>query len=68
MLYAGERRLVFVDLGEGHLKPQPVEVGAKAGDLLEVVSGLREGDVVVTSGTFLVAAESRLKSAAEQWQ
>ncbi len=68
VLYAGPRRLVFLDLGEGRLKPQPIEVGVKSGDFLEVLSGLDEGDVVVTSGTFLIAAESRLKSATEQWQ
>jgi Cu(I)/Ag(I) efflux system membrane fusion protein len=67
VLYAGERRLVFVDLGGGRLRPQPVEVGVKSGDDLEVVSGLQEGDVVVTSGTFVVAAESRLKSATGEW-
>ena len=68
VLYAGERRLVFLDLGEGRLKPQAIEVGAKSGDWVEVLGGLAEGDMVVTSGTFLVAAESRLKSATEQWQ
>ena len=68
VLYAGPRRLVFLDLGEGRLKPQEVEVGVKSGDFYEVLSGLTEGDVVVTSGNFLVAAESRIKSATEQWQ
>jgi membrane fusion protein, copper/silver efflux system len=68
VLFAGERRLVFLDLGGGRLRPQTVEVGMKSGDDLEVLSGLSEGDVVVTSGTFVVAAESRLKSATGQWQ
>ena len=68
VLYAGPRRLVFLDLGEGRLKPQEIEVGVKSGDFYEVLSGLEEGDVVVTSGNFLVAAESRIKSATEQWQ
>ncbi|HVR27900.1 MAG TPA: efflux RND transporter periplasmic adaptor subunit [Thermoanaerobaculia bacterium] len=68
VLYTGPRRLVFLDLGEGRLRPQSIEVGADAGGWVEVLAGLEEGDVVVTSGTFLVAAESRLKSAAEQWQ
>jgi Cu(I)/Ag(I) efflux system membrane fusion protein len=68
VLYAGLRRLVFLDLGEGRLKPQEIEVGVKSGDFFEVLSGLEEGDVVVTSGNFLVAAESRIKSAAKQWQ
>jgi RND family efflux transporter MFP subunit len=68
VLYAGDRRLVFLDLGEGRLKPQEIQIGPKTGDFLEVLSGLQAGDLVVTSGTFLVAAESRLKSATEQWQ
>ncbi len=67
VLYAGPRRLVFVDLGEGQLRPQEIEIGVKSGDFYEVLDGLDEGDVVVTSGNFLVAAESRLKSATKQW-
>jgi Cu(I)/Ag(I) efflux system membrane fusion protein len=67
VLYAGPRRLVFVDLGEGRLRPQEIEVGVRSGDSYEVLSGLEEGETVVTSGNFLVAAESRLKSATGQW-
>ena len=65
---AGERSFVFRDLGEGRLKPQRVELGMRAGDDVVVLSGLSEGDAIVTSGNFLVAAESRLKLAMEQWQ
>jgi Cu(I)/Ag(I) efflux system membrane fusion protein len=68
VLYAGERRFVFLDLGQGRLRPQEIEVGARAGDLFEVAKGLKQGDVIVTSGNFLVAAESRLKLAMEQWK
>ena len=67
ILYAGDRRIVFVDLGQGRLAPREVTLGAKAGDRYEVVGGLREGDVVVTSGNFLVAAEARLRSATTKW-
>jgi Cu(I)/Ag(I) efflux system membrane fusion protein len=68
VLYAGERSFVFVDLGEGRLKPTAVETGFKTGDEIEILSGLSAGDPVVTSGNFLIAAESRLKLAMEQWQ
>ncbi|MCY1022194.1 efflux RND transporter periplasmic adaptor subunit [Pyxidicoccus sp. MSG2] len=65
VLYTGPRRLVFVDLGEGRLKPQEVKLGLRGEDTYEVVEGLKAGDVVVTSGNFLIAAESRLRSAAD---
>ena len=67
VLYAGDRRFVFVDLGDGRLAPRPVEVGLSAGDDLEITAGLAAGERVVTSGNFLVAAESRLKLALEHW-
>ena len=67
VIYTGPRRLVFVDLGEGRLRPQEIEVGAQAGGYVEVTSGLDLGDVVVTSGNFLIAAESRIRSATGYW-
>lgn len=67
VLPTGERRVVFVDVGDGRLAPRDVELGARAGDYFEVLSGLKSGEVVVTSGNFLVAAESKLRSAARKW-
>ena len=62
VVYTGPRRLVFVDLGDGRLRPQEVTIGARSGELVEVLSGVNEGDSIVTSGNFLVAAESRVRS------
>lgn len=67
IVHTGPRRLVFLDLGEGRLRPEPVELGARTGEYYEVLDGLTEGQVVVTSGNFLVAAESRIRSAAAYW-
>jgi Cu(I)/Ag(I) efflux system membrane fusion protein len=67
VVYTGPRRLVFVDLGEGHLQPQPVKLGAKVDGYYEVLEGLHAGQTVVTSGNFLVSAESRIRSAAAFW-
>ena len=63
----GERRIVFVDAGGGRLEPRPVELGVAGSDEIEVVTGLRPGERVVASGNFLIAAESRVQSALEQW-
>jgi Cu(I)/Ag(I) efflux system membrane fusion protein len=67
IVYSGPRRVVFVDIGDDRLRPTLVEVGVKSGGYVEVLSGLKEGDTVVVSGNFLVAAESRLKSATGIW-
>lgn len=67
ILYTGPRRLVMVDLGEGRLRPVEVRVGPSAGPWVSIEEGLEAGDVVVSSGAFLVAAESRIRSAATYW-
>jgi membrane fusion protein, copper/silver efflux system len=65
VVYTGPRTLVFVDLGGGRFRPREVRLGAKSGGAWEVLAGLREGDRVVTSGNFLLDAESRLTGAGE---
>ncbi len=67
IVYSGPRRIVFVDVGQDRLRPTLVEVGVKSGGYAEVLSGLKQGDKVVVSGNFLVAAESRLKSSTGIW-
>ncbi len=62
VLYTGPRRLVFVDLGKGRYEQREVQLGAKSGDSYEVLSGLQEGERVVTSGNFLVDSEARLRA------
>jgi Cu(I)/Ag(I) efflux system membrane fusion protein len=67
VIYAGARRIVFIDHGDGRLSPREIQIGLGNGAYYEVLSGLEVGEQVVVSGNFLVAAESRLASALEQW-
>jgi Cu(I)/Ag(I) efflux system membrane fusion protein len=67
VLYAGERSFVFRALGDGRFRPQRVAVGMRSGEEVEIVSGLEAGEPIVTSATFLIASESRLRAALEQW-
>ena len=67
VLPTGERHVVFVDVGGGSLVPREVRLGARANGYYEVLGGLREGEVVVTSGNFLVAAESKLRTPSQKW-
>lgn len=66
VLPTGERNVVFVDLGGGQLAPRDVRLGRHAGGYVEVLSGLTAGETVVTSGNFLVGAESQLRSAGQK--
>jgi multidrug efflux pump subunit AcrA (membrane-fusion protein) len=63
VLRPGERRIVFLDLGDGRLAPREIETGARVEGGYAVVSGLAEGDRVVTSANFLIDSESSLKAA-----
>jgi Cu(I)/Ag(I) efflux system membrane fusion protein len=67
IIVAGTSRVVFVDLGGGRLKPIRIKSGRSAQGFVEVLEGLSPGDIVVTSGNFLIAAETRLKTGIEQW-
>lgn len=62
LLDSGERKLVFVDLGEGRLEPREVRVGREADGYYELLSGVKEGERVVTSANFLIDSESKLKA------
>ena len=64
VLNTGIRQTVFVDRGNGYLEPRSVQAGEHIGDRIEILSGLKSGERVVTSGNFLIDSESQLKSAA----
>lgn len=68
IIYTGPRWIVIVDLGGGRLAPREIKIGAQSGDRTEVVSGVTEGDAVVTAGNFLIAAESRIRSSGTFWK
>jgi Cu(I)/Ag(I) efflux system membrane fusion protein len=59
----GTRKLVFLSREGGVFESREVKLGQKAEGFYEVIEGLSEGDIVITSGNFLIDAESRLKSA-----
>jgi Cu(I)/Ag(I) efflux system membrane fusion protein len=59
----GIRKMVIVDRGSGYFEPREVRLGIKAGDVFEVLHGLKSGERVVTSANFLIDSESKLKEA-----
>jgi RND family efflux transporter MFP subunit len=63
VLKPGDRQIVFLDLGDGRLAPREIETGARVEGGYAVLSGIVEGDKVVTSANFLIDSESSLKAA-----
>jgi RND family efflux transporter MFP subunit len=64
VLNAGERQTVFVDRGNGYFEPRQVKTGEREGGRIQILSGLRQGERIVTSGNFLIDSESQMKAAA----
>ncbi len=60
---SGTRQVVLVAKGEGRFEPREVKLGRRGEGYTEIVSGLKSGEEVVTSATFLIDAESNLKAA-----
>jgi Cu(I)/Ag(I) efflux system membrane fusion protein len=62
LIRTGQQDRVILAQGEGRFLPREVTVGMEAGDWVEIMDGLREGDDVVTSGQFLIDSEASLKA------
>ena len=63
VLDSGDKQYVFVVREGGVFEPRTVQLGAKFEERVSVLSGLKAGETIVTSGNFLIDSESRLKSA-----
>ena len=58
----GERQVVYVDHGDGNFEPREVQLGARVEGLREVLKGLKAGEKIASSATFLIDAEAQLKN------
>jgi Cu(I)/Ag(I) efflux system membrane fusion protein len=63
---SGQHKVVYVETGTDLFEPRPVEVGEAYDDRVVILHGLQAGDRVVTSGTFLIDSESRMRSTISQ--
>jgi Cu(I)/Ag(I) efflux system membrane fusion protein len=60
---SGRRQIVLVERREGRYEPRAVKLGARVPGYAQVLEGLKPGERVVTSATFLIDAESNLRAA-----
>ncbi|MEO8426554.1 MAG: efflux RND transporter periplasmic adaptor subunit [Verrucomicrobiota bacterium] len=67
VLRSGEKNTVFVALEGGKFEPRVVTLGPRSEDnMYQVLSGLDEGERVVTSGQFMLDSESQLREAIQK--
>ena len=60
---SGIRQIVLIQQGEGRFEPREVKLGARSDTHIEILEGVKEGELVVTTANFLIDAESNLKAA-----
>jgi RND family efflux transporter MFP subunit len=64
ILRSGEKCTVFVALEGGKFEPRAVTLGPQGeNDEYQILSGLEEGERIVTSGQFMLDSESQLREA-----
>jgi hypothetical protein len=67
VLRSGEKNTVFVALEGGKFEPREITLGARSGEgNYQVLSGLKPGEIVVTSAQFLLDSESQLREAIQK--
>ncbi|MFD0988001.1 efflux RND transporter periplasmic adaptor subunit [Methyloligella solikamskensis] len=60
---SGARTVVLIAKGGGRFQPREVKLGRRGQNYVEILEGVSEGEEVVTSATFLIDSESKLKAA-----
>ncbi len=61
VLFTGKRNIIWIEIQENTFEPREVELGISSGAFIEILSGLEEGEHVVTTGGYLLESESQLQ-------
>lgn len=68
VLYGADGTYVIEDMGNGYFRPAVVQTGLRANGFTEIITGLDEGQNIVTSGQFMIDAESSLRGGMMQME
>jgi Cu(I)/Ag(I) efflux system membrane fusion protein len=68
LIRTGRETRVILALGKGRFKARKVKAGMESGGYVQIISGLRAGEKVVTSGQFLIDSESSQKASIARMQ
>ena len=64
----GDRHIVYVQQGAGQYIPQEIHTGIQGELYTQVLDGVKDGDQVVTFGSFFIDAEHKLKGTEQSSQ
>lgn len=62
----GKRKVVWVETSPGMFEPRDVQTGGQSGDLVQILSGVKAGEKVASSGGYLIDSESQLNAGGAQ--
>lgn len=65
IINTGTRQIVYVDMGNGNFQQRQIKTGLRADGMVQILSGLKAGEVVSTSANFLIDSEAKLKGGAQ---
>jgi len=65
LIEEGGTRVVYRQSADGQYEPTPVQTGVQGELYTQVTGGLKDGDQVVTFGSFFIDSEYKLKGAAQ---
>jgi len=60
VMETGREAVVYIDKGDGAYSRSVIQTGRTGDELVEVLSGLREGDKVVTNGNLLIDGQAEM--------
>jgi membrane fusion protein, copper/silver efflux system len=60
---SGNHQIVLLSSGDGRFEPRDVKAGRSGDGMVQIISGIAEGERVVVNGLFLIDSESNLQSA-----
>lgn len=63
VIQAGPQAVAYVDLGGGRYEQRSLTLGRRGDSHIEVISGLAEGDAVVTNGNLLIDGQAEMNRA-----
>lgn len=61
VIRTGDKDIVYVEKEEGVYVPRTVKIGYEQDGYYEIISGLKDGEKIVSSGGFLIDSESQIQ-------